>query len=119
MFGKGVYFADMFSKSAQYCCSYLSNGTGLLLICEVALGETNDLLHSDYNASSLPDGKNSTKGCGSFGPSQRNEKILDGAKIPMGPGKKTGVRGSLRYNEFIVYDVTQIKMKYLVQVKLQ
>lgn len=35
MFGKGVYFADMFSKSANYC--YASNAltTGVLLLCEV------------------------------------------------------------------------------------
>lgn len=38
-FGKGVYFADMASKSSGYCCTYLSNGTGLLLLCEVALGK--------------------------------------------------------------------------------
>ncbi|PFH54702.1 hypothetical protein AMATHDRAFT_52452 [Amanita thiersii Skay4041] len=36
MFGKGVYFADMMSKSANYCHTYLSNGIGLLLLCEVA-----------------------------------------------------------------------------------
>lgn len=38
MFGKGVYFADMISKSAQYC-----GGTrrvdAFLLLCEVALGQ--------------------------------------------------------------------------------
>jgi poly [ADP-ribose] polymerase 2/3/4 len=32
MFGKGVYFADIVSKSAQYCCSYLSNNEGLLAL---------------------------------------------------------------------------------------
>lgn len=38
MFGKGVYFADMVSKSANYCSTNLSSPTGLLLLCEVALG---------------------------------------------------------------------------------
>ena len=33
MFGKGVYFADMVSKSANYCCASSTNPTGLLLIC--------------------------------------------------------------------------------------
>ena len=32
MFGKGVYFADMVTKSAGYCCSNLSNNQGLLLL---------------------------------------------------------------------------------------
>jgi hypothetical protein len=36
MFGKGVYFADMMSKSAGYCYPYLSKGVGILLLCEVA-----------------------------------------------------------------------------------
>lgn len=43
MFGKGVYFADMVSKSANYCCTNPSSPTGLLLLCEVALGNVNIL----------------------------------------------------------------------------
>ena len=37
-FGKGVYFADLAGKSAPYCCPYLSNNTGLFVLCQVALG---------------------------------------------------------------------------------
>lgn len=37
MFGKGVYFADMFSKSANYCCSTPTATSGVLLLCEVVL----------------------------------------------------------------------------------
>ncbi|KAF8392577.1 hypothetical protein HHK36_022922 [Tetracentron sinense] len=35
MFGKGVYFADMFSKSANYCYSSHASRAGVLLLCEV------------------------------------------------------------------------------------
>ena len=38
-FGKGVYLADMASKSANYCCSNISNGHALLLLCEAELGD--------------------------------------------------------------------------------
>lgn len=40
MFGKGIYFADMVSKSANYCCVTADEAetNGLLLLCEVALG---------------------------------------------------------------------------------
>ena len=38
MFGKGVYFADMVSKSANYCKTTKDDNTGLLLLCDVALG---------------------------------------------------------------------------------
>lgn len=43
MFGKGIYFADMVSKSANYCCTDSVNSTGLLLLCEVALGNVSNL----------------------------------------------------------------------------
>ena len=39
MFGKGVYFADMVSKSANYCCTSRLANVGLMLLCEVALGD--------------------------------------------------------------------------------
>ena len=39
MFGKGVYFADMVSKSANYCWTSRSEPVGLMLLCEVALGD--------------------------------------------------------------------------------
>ena len=37
MFGKGIYLADMSSKSANYCVPYSSGNVGLLLLCEVEL----------------------------------------------------------------------------------
>lgn len=47
LFGKGVYFADLAGKSAPYCCADLSNGVGLFLMCEVALGNTRKLYMPD------------------------------------------------------------------------
>ena len=41
MFGKGVYFADVPSKSANYCHASPENPEGILLLCEVALGKEN------------------------------------------------------------------------------
>ena len=38
-FGKGVYLADISSKSAQYCQPGMSGGTGLLLLIEAELGK--------------------------------------------------------------------------------
>ena len=56
MFGKGVYFADMVSKSANYCFTTRANNTGILLLGEVALGTPNHLLSSKYDADKLPAG---------------------------------------------------------------
>jgi len=38
MFGKGIYFADMVSKSANYCHTSQADPIGLILLGEVALG---------------------------------------------------------------------------------
>ncbi|XP_034470522.1 poly [ADP-ribose] polymerase 2 isoform X1 [Hippoglossus hippoglossus] len=121
MFGKGIYFADMSSKSANYCFANQNNHVGLLLLCEVALGDSRELLDADYEAGNLPAGKHSTKGRGQTGPDPKNSVTLDGVTVPMGPGVKTGVGKnsvySLLYNEFIVYNPAQTRMRYLLRIK--
>merc|ERR1712156_561895 len=119
MFGKGVYFADMSSKSANYCFATPSNPYGLLLMCEVALGQSNFLVNADYNAGTdLPVGKQSVKGCGRVAPQPENIiSLSDGTLVPMGPGKEERTDLTLNYNEFIVYDTKQIRLRYLAKIK--
>jgi len=39
------------SKSANYCCSYISGGTALLLLCEAELGDPmQTLTNASYSA---------------------------------------------------------------------
>jgi len=120
MFGKGVYFADMSSKSANYCFSTRSNPVGLLLMCQVALGSSNQLVAADYDANNLPVGKHSVHGMGRVEPAGF-VKMEDGLEIPVGPPKDTQIvnkKGyTLNYNEFIVYNTNQIKMKYLAKIR--
>ncbi|KAL6957899.1 Poly [ADP-ribose] polymerase 2 [Sarracenia purpurea var. burkii] len=118
MFGKGVYFADMFSKSANYCYSTTTVTDGVLLLCEVALGDMAELLTANYNADKLPEGKLSTKGVGSTAPDSSEVQMLeDGVVVPQGkPKEQRGSKGALLYNEYIVYNVDQIRMRYVVQV---
>jgi len=131
MFGKGVYFADSVSKSANYCFAMNKDEPGLLLLCEVALGTEYERHAAEYvvplggseahldGAVELPAGNLSTKGCG---------KMLckDWAEIEPGlsaPASTLGMhkglspmKGSLMYNEFIVYDVDQVRVRYMVQL---
>ncbi|KAI7982615.1 Poly [ADP-ribose] polymerase 2 [Camellia lanceoleosa] len=118
MFGKGVYFADMFSKSANYCYSSHAATTGVLLLCEVALGDMAELLKANYNADKLPEGKLSTKGVGATAPDFSEAQMLeDGVAVPLGkPKEQLSSKGALLYNEYIVYNVDQIRMRYVVQV---
>lgn len=61
MFGKGIYFADMVSKSANYCYTNPQQPVGLMLLSEVALGDMHELNRAAY-IEKLPKGKHSTKG---------------------------------------------------------
>ncbi|KAI0089798.1 poly polymerase catalytic domain-containing protein [Irpex rosettiformis] len=128
MFGKGVYFADMMSKSAGYCHSYLSNGIGLMLLCEVAAKPCHELIHSDYNADSgcKNAGKRVTKGVGRVQPSGWQDAgealendALKGVHMPKGlPSDMAQGNYSLYYNEYIAYDISQIRLRYLLMVKM-
>ncbi|GJN75670.1 hypothetical protein PLICBS_009775 [Purpureocillium lilacinum] len=129
MFGKGIYLADMSSKSAGYCCSGNSNGHALLLLCEAELGDPlQRLTHSSYHAGedAAKNGMWSTLGQGSMGPSKWQDagvvhESLKGIRMP-DPGIKTGDTNvpntTLFYNEYICYDVAQVKLRYLFHVKL-
>lgn len=119
-FGKGVYFADMVSKSANYCFTNKNNPTGLMLLCEVALGNMYELKNSEY-ITKLPAGKHSTIGLGRTRPDP-SEYYVDehGVEMPIGKGIDSGHdTSSLLYNEFIVYNTEQIRMKYLFKMEFE
>lgn len=121
MFGKGIYFADMVSKSANYCCASSQNSTGILMLCEVALGNMYERLAAEY-VEKLPSGKHSTFGRGLTHPDPTKvHKTKDGVEVPYGPGVPAQLPGqsSLLYNEFIVYDVAQVKAQYLIRMKFK
>jgi predicted DNA-binding WGR domain protein len=119
MFGKGIYFADMVSKSANYCGANITNGEGYLLLCDVALGEIQE--EKAAKAIKKPKKeKSSVKGLGQIVPDDSDRQIIDdGIIVPSGkPSKrKNGSNLSLMYNEYIVYDEAQVRMKYLIRAK--
>jgi hypothetical protein len=121
MFGKGVYFADSVSKSAQYVHCYNGDNIGLMLLNEVALGDMLELNNSDYNAGdkAKDQNKHSVKGCGRITPDPKGFSTLEnGCVVPCGKGKDTSSYGHiLQYNEYIVYDEAQIMQKYLIKMK--
>lgn len=119
MFGRGVYFADMVSKSAQYCRG-ANNNSILLALSEVALGNMLEL-NQAKNIVQPPPGKNSVKGVGQTQPDpQLNHVRPDGVIIPLGKPLIGGQRGygALNYNEYIVYNEAQINMQYLVKMTM-
>ena len=114
MFGNGLYFANSSTKSANYMG--ITNGVGIMFLCEVALGNMYERIACEY-ITELPSGKHSTKGLGTQTPEENNIK-LNGIKVPIGKLVNSNVSSSLNYDEFIVYDQTQVKLKYIVLVEV-
>ncbi|KAJ3178167.1 Poly [ADP-ribose] polymerase 2 [Geranomyces variabilis] len=123
MFGKGIYFADMVSKSANYCFTSRSSPTGLLLLCEVALGEQWKSTSAQYNAAQYSEkaGCHSTHGLGRTMPDPKMDTTLPGEPdvvVPCGKAVPSGVKNcGLFYNEFITYNVENVKIRYLIRTK--
>lgn len=120
MFGKGVYFADLVSKSAQYCFTDKKNPVGLMILSEVALGDVYELTKAKY-MDTPPQGKNSTKGLGKQIPKQSEfAKWRDDVVVPCGKPVPSKVKASeLMYNEYIVYNTAQVKMQFLLKVRFK
>ena len=123
MFGKGVYFANMSSKSANYCFATRSSSKGVMLLCDVALGAQYKRHHSEYEAdkSCRKAKADSTWGKGKTCPDPTGARPLPAEPaltVPMGKGGPSGVdRSALLYDEFIVYDTAQVQQKYVLQIK--
>jgi poly [ADP-ribose] polymerase len=100
-FGKGIYFSDMASKSLGQC--FPSNGVGLLLLCEVALGDMFECKTFEPKAKtkSIEDGKNSVKVAGIIEP---DVEYIDGVFWPK--GKLMSKPGYVKKNNFRVCSVT-------------
>jgi len=116
-FGKGIYFADIMSLSSRYCRTTGSDDFCMLL-GDVALGKTADLYKDQYMEKPLP-GTDSTKALGTIEPDPKENHVCeDGCVIPCGkivpsPYTKT----SCTEHQFIVYDVSQVHLKYLLHLR--
>ncbi|KAF1350007.1 poly polymerase catalytic domain-containing protein [Delphinella strobiligena] len=109
MFDKGIYLADMSSKSANYCYPHISGGHAILLLCEAELGTPMQTLK---HAMTGPKG---WKDASCVHASLAGIKMPDTTQLP----GQTEVEGaSLMYNEYICYDVAQVRLRYLLCVRM-
>jgi len=116
-FGKGVYFADVISKSGSYCCTSKQNPHAVMLLAEVALGKIKSLTRDEYMDKPYK-GTNSTKALGMTAPDPKQaQKISEEVIVPLGSPISTGISSSCSHNEYIVYDVSQIHIRYLIRLK--
>lgn len=118
-FGKGIYFYDMASKAATFCAPNGSSGTGVFLLCDVALGNSKVLNRPNANASTLEEGIQSVKGAGRLAPAEsKAEECPEGYKVYIGPGVETEQKDSaFEVNEYVVYEPNQVQVKYLLKCR--
>lgn len=115
MFGKGIYFADVVSKSANYCLPDKTNNVGLVLLCEVALGESKVMTNA-FNFVDIPNAQHqSIEALGRYVMSQHSR--IDGVVAPLQGFCTSKTPKYLMYNEYVVYDTNQVKVKYLFKMK--
>lgn len=117
--GKGVYFANVAEKSIGYAAPQTGR-TILLLLCEVALGKPAELLDDRYMEKPL-DGFDSTHALGTLTPSkvcQRPDLGLD-LDLPVGEPQHRAVKSSFLHDEFVVYDVRQVRLRFLLELTVK
>lgn len=113
--GKGLYFSDAVAEAIKWCHTKESKNIGVILLYEVALGNSEKYFHSENVQ--LPDGHHSAHGVGETSP-QSIERIDGEMDIHSGPMKSDcGITSEFEYNQFVVYNEQQAKLKYLVQWK--
>ncbi|XP_072261315.1 protein mono-ADP-ribosyltransferase PARP4 isoform X2 [Pyxicephalus adspersus] len=91
--GSGIYFSDSISTSVKYTEALGSSSERILLVCDVALGKTKDVGMRDYSIIKPPEGFHSLHGV-------RNDVWKNSHFVD---------------DEYVVYDVNQVKMRYVVQ----
>ncbi|XP_036893177.1 protein mono-ADP-ribosyltransferase PARP4 isoform X2 [Sturnira hondurensis] len=91
--GSGIYFSDSISTSIKYSLPGETDGTRLLVVCDVALGKCMDLHKKDFSLTEAPPGYDSVHG------------------VP----KTATVSTDFEDDEFVVYKTSQVKMKYIIK----
>lgn len=115
MFGKALYHTQVCSKSANYCHAGVQQRDGFLLLCEVAVGTPGRFTEAKY-MDKAQKGTDSTLGVGRYTTEATTADIdNEGVIWPMGPLIDTKNKNTaLLYDEMMVYDVAQCRIRYLV-----
>ncbi|ORY76107.1 poly polymerase catalytic domain-domain-containing protein [Protomyces lactucae-debilis] len=119
--GKGIYFTNTLQKAQQYCYASSYPSDQCMLLCEVALGESQRRLYDDYTASSLEAGKSSTWGVGVTQHDEADHVTMeDGVLVPMGKSIMAAEFGEMEcsaftWNELVVYDVARVRPRFLLK----
>ena len=128
--GKGIYFSDAFQRSIPFSSHFNSNFKGrpsYIILCEVALGKMFKGTTVEI-AKEMPTDCHSVKGVGRK-VHNKNQRVYlsNGCMVPIGDfvdskrlnDKKINQWHFFPYNEFAVYDPSQVKIRYLLELDSQ
>lgn len=126
--GRGIYFADVISKSFNYCNAHDTDDVGFVLLCEVALGDSYDDHETvvPYNRLDLPKKCTSRRGMGKtdvtniLGVECEGNGMSYTMNVPQGGLKeRKGLsnNASFLYNEYVIFNALQYRFRYLVKIK--
>jgi len=114
LFGKGIYFANQIGLSFYYGCPELSEGVGIYILAEVALGKMGPGEGSSSTEKNMfAKGFNSTHNDNARPDPKDFTKVFGDVLVPYGKYKG----GSSNGNMFIVYNTNQVKLRYIVRIK--
>ncbi|XP_070770875.1 protein mono-ADP-ribosyltransferase PARP4 [Enoplosus armatus] len=95
--GSGIYFSDAVSTSLKYSKPSVTDGSRLLLVCDVALGRCRDVHKRDLTLTQAPEGHHSVRG------------VRHTRHTP----------SEFADDEYVVYSPDQVKLKYVVQFSIE
>lgn len=118
--GVGIYFANCVTKSFNYCGTYGIGDTGVMLVCEVALGNTQVVTHAtfDYKPPSQFDsrtalGKNAPDDSVSKTTLIETNRVL----LPYGKLKPSPhTASSFIYDEFVIFNPAQYRIRWVMEL---
>ena len=124
-FGNGIYFSDVFSNSINFSSNYNNkfDKPVYVLLCEVACGKIKEFNNPTFQHPPFAD-YDSVKGLGRYH-HDKNKKIYlnDGCMVPLGnlttrtpPKDKSYYSFGIIYNQYVIYDLSQIKIRYIIEL---
>lgn len=121
--GKGIYTASENGKSINYM-GWASGGQGVMFLAEVALGKEHTITKDDSSLKAPPKGFDSIVARGQKEPDPKHDITFkyDGKDVTVPQGKpismKQYARSSFDQSEYLVYQESQIRLRYALQVKI-
>jgi poly [ADP-ribose] polymerase 2/3/4 len=116
--GRGLYLACEQGKSASYTRGWSGHYACMFLV-EAALGKQHEIIQDDPSLRQPPSGFDSVLARGRQAPSRVDPLTIDGRSVgvPQGPPVPSGVSSSFHQDEYVMYDESQVRLRYIVTLK--